>query len=432
MSRYKRNMISFLLLSLFIPVFAACGGNAPATPTGPVNLTYWAWIPGMDKQVALFNKTHSNIHVTLHNVGAGPLEYNKLYPAIKAGNAPDLAEVEYQLMPTFETTGGLLDLAPYGGGSVKDKFPAWTWTQVQQGSAIYAIPQDTGPMAMFYRADLFQKYNIPVPTTWAEYADAATKLHAADSNAYITDFPPKQPGQVAGMMWQAGAHWFQINGQSWKVTINDAASQKVATYWQDLLNKKLVKTEPDFTPAWYHDLQTGGVDTWITGAWGAGIIQQNAPQTSGNWRIAPVPQWQAGQSDYGNWGGSATVVFKNTQHAKEATEFAQWISADPQSEELEIKGAGAYPALLSALKSPTLNGPQAFYGNQNINQVLQDTAAHVNVNFTWGPTMDQVYNDLGDQFANAVNGKGTLNDALNAVQQSTVTFMQKQGFTVSQ
>ena len=45
--------------------------------------------------------------------------------------------------------------------------------------------------------------------------------------------------------------------------------------------------------------------------------------------------------------------------------------------------------------------------------------------------MNQVYNDMGDNFAKAINGQGTLMDALNATQQSTVTFMQKQGFRVS-
>jgi multiple sugar transport system substrate-binding protein len=55
----------------------------------------------------------------------------------------------------------------------------------------------------------------------------------------------------------------------------------------------------------------------------------------------------------------------------------------------------------------------------------------VNVNFQWGPTMDQVYNDISDNFANAVNGHGTLSDGLNAVQQSTVAFMKKQGFSVT-
>jgi multiple sugar transport system substrate-binding protein len=78
-----------------------------------------------------------------------------------------------------------------------------------------------------------------------------------------------------------------------------------------------------------------------------------------------------------------------------------------------------------------VNSPQPFFGNQVINEVFADSAKQVNVNFQWGPSMEQVYNDIGDQFANAVNGHGTLSDGLNAVQQSTITYMKKQGFTVT-
>jgi len=79
-----------LMLSL-----AACGGGSSSssgsTSSGPVNLTIWSWVTGIDKSVALWNSSHPNIQVKLANVGAGPTEYNKLYTAIKANNEPRLS-----------------------------------------------------------------------------------------------------------------------------------------------------------------------------------------------------------------------------------------------------------------------------------------------------------------------------------------------------
>ena len=422
------------LALMLMAALAACGGSSTpgssSTTTGPVNLTYWSWIPGMDKQVALFNQTHPQIHITLSNVGSGSVEYNKLFTAITAKNEPDLGQIEFQTLPQFETTGSLVELSQYGANSVKNQFPSWMWSQVMLNNGVYAIPQDGGPMAMYYRADIFTKYNLPVPTTWAQYADDAAKLHAANPKAYITDFPPRNPGWFAGLMWQNGANLFSISGQSWKVSINNPQALQVAAYWQDLMSKKLIKTDPDFTNSWYNDLQTGTLATWLSGAWGNGILKQNAPQSTGKWRVAPLPQWQAGQNVSSNWGGSTTVVFKSSKYPQQASVFAQWISANEQSAELEFS-TGAYPALLTALSSSTVNSPQAFFGNQVINQVFSDSAKQVNVNFQWGPSMQQVYNDMGDQFANAVNGHGTLSDALNAVQQSTITYLKKQGFSVA-
>src|SRR5437868_6886082 len=414
-----------LALVLMAPL-AACGcSSASGTSGGRVNLTFWSWVTGIDKSVADFNSSHPNIHVTVANVGGGTTEYDKLYTAIKANNEPDLGQVEFQLLPTFETTGSLVDMSQYGANSVKDQFVPWTWKQVSIGNAVYAIPQDGGPMALFYREDIFKKYNLPVPTTWAQYADDAAKLHAAAPNVYITDFPPRQPGQFTGYIWQNGGQLFTTSGQSWKVSINSPQALQVASYWQDLIDKKLVKTEPDFTNAWFNDLQTGTLATWFSGAWGQGTIKQNAPQTSGKWRVAPLPQWQAGQNISSNWGGSSTAVFKSTKHPKEATEFAEWISNNEKSAETEVKG-GAQPCLLSALNSSTMNRPQPFFANQVINNVFKQSAGQVDTSFHWGPTMNQVTTDMSDNFANAINGKGTLTDALNATQQSTLTFMKKQ------
>jgi multiple sugar transport system substrate-binding protein len=81
--------------------------------------------------------------------------------------------------------------------------------------------------------------------------------------------------------------------------------------------------------------------------------------------------------------------------------------------------------------SPLQNNPDPFFGNQVLSQVFIKGSTEVNVNFQWGPTMDQVYANMEDNFTNAINGHGTLTDGLNAMQQSTITFMQKQGFSVT-
>jgi len=127
----RRFMVEFAMVSVLLLIMtplAACGGpssSSGSTTSGPVTLTLWDWVPGAANSVALWNKTHPNIQVKLENVGAGPTEYNKLYTAIKANNEPDLAQVEFQLLPTFETTGSLVDLSQYGANDVKSGFVPW-------------------------------------------------------------------------------------------------------------------------------------------------------------------------------------------------------------------------------------------------------------------------------------------------------------------
>ena len=130
-------------------------------------------------------------------------------------------------------------------------------------------------------------------------------------------------------------------------------------------------------------------------------------------------------------GGSTFVVFKSSKHPKEATQFDIWLQTNQQSLDAMIKAGNIFPSYAPALNSPSVNGPNAFFGGQAIGPLFKQASTQVNVNFQWGPTINQVYTDMGDNFANAINGRGTLSNALNTVQQGTVTFMQKQGFSVS-
>jgi len=432
----RRVAAGVALAGLAVVSIAPHSARAQPRKDSVVELTCLTWVPNMNTSVDLFNKTHPGIHVSWRKVVAGALgTYANFTNAIKAGTTPDLGQIEYQFLPTFEGQQGLLDMGKYGAAAYKNDFVPWTWSQSTLGGQVYAIPQDTGPEGMYYRADLFKTYHIAVPTTWAEYAAAAAKLHAANKNLYITDFAPKDPGWFIGMMWQHGARPFSIVGQSWKVAINDAKGKAEAQYWQTLIDKHLVKTDPDFSDPWNRDLQTGGAATWISAVWGANTIPTSAPKTAGAWRVAPMPLWDKGMQSYGNWGGSTTVVFKFTKHPKEATEFAEWLNTNKQSVNLmidPIKGAALYPALKSALDQPSVNAPVAFYGNQTVNQVFGAASKHIDVSFQWGPTMDQVFTDMGDQFSNAVIGKTTLPQAMDALQARTVTNMKKQGFTVTQ
>src|SRR5690349_18836720 len=150
------------------------GAAACAPSSGPVTLTYTTWIPGIEDVVKVWNDKNPNIQV---KVQTGPNgnggTYANFFNQLKAGNAPDLGHIEYDALPSFRVQDGLENLAGCSEvAAAKDQFVDWTWGQVSFGeeNAVYGIPQDTGPMALFYRKDLFEKNNIPVPTTWDEYA----------------------------------------------------------------------------------------------------------------------------------------------------------------------------------------------------------------------------------------------------------------------
>lgn len=399
-----------------------------------VTLTYTSWIPGIEDVVAVWNEQNPDIQV---EVQTGPNgnggTYQNFFNQLEAGNPPDLGQIEFDALPNFRVQDGLEDLGVCEDVlAAQDQFVDWTWSQVTLGDegSVYAVPQDTGPMALFYREDLFTQNGIPVPTTWEEYATAAEQVKAA--GGYITNFSTSDINQFAGLVWQAGGKWFENDGEQWTVSLDGEESTKVAGYWQDLLERDLVSSLPPWTSEWDNAYNTGQAWTWVSAVWGANSIATGAPDTAGSWRVAPMPTWEGQDAAAGNWGGSTTAVFKGSENVYEAAKFALWLNTSEEALTLLNEAANLYPATTEGQQLPALKEGVEFYGGQDIYTVFTEAGETVPGDFVWGPTMTQVYNDVADGFSAAVSGDATLTEALESAQGSTIEALQAQSIPVAE
>ncbi|MFE1837389.1 ABC transporter substrate-binding protein [Streptomyces sviceus] len=413
------------------PVSQADIDKAMKTPT---ELTFWTWVPNIAKEVALFEAKYPAIKVKIVNAGQGTPQYTKLRTALKAGSgAPDMVQIEYQAIPTFTITDSLLDLRPYGASALKEQFVDWTWQQVSVSKGeVWAIPQDTGPLGMLYRKDIFDKHGIKVPTTWDEFAAAARELHKADPDVYLTNLAANQVAAWHGLLWQAGAKPYVLSGKSdITIGVDDAVSRKLGAYWGGLAKEGVVSTDPDFTDGWYAGFNKGKYATWITAAWGPAFLSGSAKATSGKWRAAPLPQWDASKPSSGNWGGSTTAVIRSTKNPIAAAMFAQFLNSDPASAKMFATEQFFFPATKALLADSAFTGDApAFYGGQKVNQVFADISSTVNSSFQWPPFLDQAATDWTETVGKSLADKMDTVRALGTWQTRLTTYAKSQGFTV--
>lgn len=421
---------------LSLTMLGACSGAPdPAATSGgsgkAVTITFWGFVPKIEESVALFNKTHTDVQVQFERPADEATMDQKLNAAVTAGSgAPDVVQVAYQHLNTFVTAGLLEDITK-DAAPLADAFVPWTWSQSTIGGKVYAIPQDIGPMAMTYNKAVFEKYNVPIPTTWAEYQTAAAALHAANPDLYITAFP-SNGGWFTSLAWQNGAQWFGTSNDAWDVNIDTKPTQDVANYWQGLLDQGTVKVEADWSPEWTKDLNDGNLATWITAAWGLPTIQSAAPDQAGNWAVAPMPEWTAGTPAASNWGGSADSVVTGSKNVAASVEFTNWLNTDPGSLAIltDPKKGGLFPSSLAGQKLDSFRAPNPFFGGQVVTDVFADAAKVVDPNWVWGPTMDQVFSDLSDNIAAVTSGKGKMDGATTSLQASTVKAITDKGLSV--
>ncbi|QIQ00919.1 ABC transporter substrate-binding protein [Streptomyces liangshanensis] len=390
---------------------------------GKVTLQYWNTVPGMDQVVALWNKKNPDIQVQTKNISND--QYGTISNALKAGKAPDLAQVGYDELPNLRTQNAFVDAsACKEATAAKSKFVPWTWSQTSfAGTGVFALPQDTGPMALYVRSDLFKQHGLAIPKTWDEYAAEAKKLHAADPKLTMTFFDPNNAEWFNGLLWQNSAEMYSYSGGKWHVTVDSAQSRQVADYWQKMIDDKLVRTDlANGSTQMYAAYQQNQIASYVGAAWGYSMFRDNLPKQSGKWAIVPMPTWGTSAAS-GDWGGSTVAFMKGSKHLYESVKFNTWLNTDPEALALENKLGGLYSASPVGTGLPQLAQGVPYYAGQKIFDVFAESSKNIDTSFTWGPTQKTVNLSLQDAMAKAAAGKGTLADALKTAQSTALSSM---------
>ncbi|MFJ9179234.1 ABC transporter substrate-binding protein [Streptomyces sp. NPDC102360] len=375
----------------------ACGGDdggGDAASGGPVTVTYWSSTDGAKETAQAFNKTHKNVKVKFAEIPAGPDGVTKLSNAVKAQNGPDVATMDYSALPEFASQGNLTDLSDAAGPLVKGKFPANMRSLVTLGGKTWAVPFDVTPLELYYRKDLFKKYGVEVPRTWADFKKAAETVKKKDPKVRITNFGGGDPAIMAGLAWQAGAKWFTTSGNSWKVRMRDTASMKVADYWTGLVKDDLVSKTPLWAPEETKERASGKTAAFIGAAWSAGGMKTTYGDAKGKWGIAPLPSWD-GEPASAMYGGTSYVVPKGSGKTEAAAQFIEWVTTTEAGIKARFESAkapsSALPANDEMRKVAAETYDASYWGKDTDPYAIASTAADSIVpGWTWSPVQGQV------------------------------------------
>ena len=394
-------------------------------------LTVWAWEPTLEQVVKDVEEEYPNVTVNLENVGTSNDQYTALQNAIAAGDGvPDVAQIEYFAVPQFAISEALTDLGPLGAAGLEGTFTPGPWGSVHSGDGIYGLPMDSGPMALFYNEKVFDKYDVDVPTTWDEYLDAARKIHEADPKAYITN-DVGDAGFTTSMIWQAGGQPYQVDGTD--VTIDfagDEGTQKFAEVWQKLVDEDLLAPVGSWSDEWYQGLGDGTIASLTTGAWMPANLESGVAKGEGKWRVAEMPQWEAGAHATSENGGSSLTVPAASENAELAYAFLDYAT-NGDGVQARIDG-GAFPATTADLESDEFRGTESeYFGGQKINEVLADSAANVVEGWQYLPFQVYANSIFNDTVGQAYVSGTTLDEGLAAWQEQSVAYGNDQGFAVN-
>lgn len=422
---------------------AACGSKDSSSrgskdskgDGGPVTITYWHRLPdgdGMTKVedvVAQWNKENPDIQVTAKKFDGTPQDsYAKIAQAVKAGEAPDLAQVGYAEIGSEYIAGDLEDVTKeIEEGGYADHFSSGTMSLCKVGDITVGLPQDSGPLVYVYDKAAFDAIGITAPTTWDELKESAKK--AKEQGKYIATWQGDETSNLmAGLAAAAGASWFSAEGDSWKVDIDSETTQSVAKIHQELIDEglALVLSDGRWGKEWGAKLTDGTLIGTVAAAWEPAFMLDDLGKEESQWQVAHLPKFGDKQLT-GPDGGSAVAVIKGCKHKAEALKFADWFNTQ-------------VPALVSQglVVAATTEAPQTpdtmkkLWGGQDVMAFLSEANETLNPDFLYSPTWTAVAAKMVEVGGKVTTGEAKVADIFTTAQTEAVSTLKDAGLTVAE
>ena len=405
------------------PTISPAGGEK-------ITLSYWGWLKDLQNVLDIWNAANPNVQVEATWIpGGNQGGYQKLYSALAAGAGPDIGQIEMRSLPEFMLVNGVVDLSRYGAEEYAPLYDQTLWQQVSYMGGVYAIPQDSGPMAMFYQPEVFSAAGATgTPRTWPEWAELAAELRRMD--VYIDCFPLADASVFAALAGQAGAQWFRADDDGWVINMTDDATLQVADFYDRAIDKDLVQIGYGaYSPAWFAAASQGTIASVVTASWGDALVE-GVSGGAGKWKGGPMPVWQDSGFGSSYLGGSTAAVMSSSKHPREALEFAVWMTTSREGIDAMITNSGiGWSPARDFIGTSRQSGSEFFSGQAYNREVFVPAAKQQNPDWSWWPTTQQSFNILSDGFRQKTSGT-TLVDSIAESERRIMTVFENKGLSI--
>ncbi|WP_158299222.1 ABC transporter substrate-binding protein [Paenibacillus antri] len=357
------------------------GGTDTASSGGgsggePIELNVWLFTgTGMEPYMEEYAKAH-NIKLNIQQQEYAD-HHNGLVTALAAGSgAPDIALVEIGYIDQFKADESKFhNLADFGANDIMGDYLEWKKVQAssQDGSFIYGIPTDVGPMVAMYRTDLFEQAGLPTNrdevsklfSTWEDFVEVGRTIKAKTGKPMV-DAANSVFDVVVG---QATEHYFDDQGKL--IVDSNPAVKRAYSLATSLAQEGMTAKIAQWSPEWGAGMNNGDFAVQMAPAWMMGFMKSNAPDSAGKWDAAAMPEGS------GNWGGSFLTIPKESKHPQEAFDLIKTILS-PEGQLAMFKSNGNFPSTPSIYDDPAiLDFTDDFFSGAPVGKIFSDAAKKV-------------------------------------------------------
>ncbi len=355
-----------------VRILLATLAAAALTTAAAQTLTVWVWDinkPALEATIDSFHEMHPGVEVVVEDLGNQNV-YDRGLAGCAAGgfDLPDVYLVENNEAQVFWATfpDCFTDLRELGASELVDLFPGFKWAELTVGDAIYAVPFDSGPTAVFYRRDLYEMAGIDVDAieTWDDFIAAGQQLNEATDGEVKMGTVAKGADDEWFRMLANQAGCFYFDNEATEVTVNQPGCVTAL----DTLNR-LFQADVLAVGGWVEQIQliqNDAVASSLFGSWYSGTIAAEAPDQAGQWGVYLTPALEDGGVRASNLGGSALAIPASSDNKELAYDFVVNALADIDNQIMILRDYGLTPSLLPVLEDPFLEEGVDFFGGQPV------------------------------------------------------------------
>lgn len=366
-----KRVVTFALIALLALGFVfAQGSTEKSGSSGKTKVVFWNGYTGSDrpvleKIVEEYNSSQDKIEIVMEIMPWDTL-FQKLMPAMIAGNGPDLIGMSISYYAEYAEAGKLAALDDLIAGStelrVSDLVPGLISAGNFNGKQ-YAMPMAFAAEVMYYNKDMFKAAGLDPenpPQTIQELRDAWAKLIIRDSSGNIAQYAQAIgiKSTVAMMpifMWMYGADYI-VDGKSVLYSNEAIAAMTMIqeAYAMGVSPVGLTGQEAD------NLFSAGKAAIEFNGAWAINGFREAGIDLG----IAEIPAGINGTRK--TWGGDSILSITADSKVKEAAwDFIEyWNSVDVQRE--WSLGTGAPPT-----RTDMADDAELLAGNPDITYFLK-------------------------------------------------------------
>jgi lactose/L-arabinose transport system substrate-binding protein len=335
-------------------------------------LTIWSWniaASSLKATVAGFNKQFPDVKITVEDLGNQPV-YDKSIAGCAAGGEglPDIVSIENFEAENYwsQFPDCFVDLKTLGyTAEDQAKFPDFKRTELEVGEAAYAMPWDSGPVAMFYRRDFYEKAGVDPASikTWDDFIAAGKKIQEANPGVTMTNADFNGDSEFFRMISnEQGCGYFAADGQS--ITVNQPKCVDAMTKVKEMKDAGIISSAD--WPGKITNNTAGTAATQMYGGWYEGTVRTESPDGAGKWGVYLMPSLTADGPRAANLGGSSLAITSVSKNKEAAYAYLKYTLGTNEGQVTMLKEFGLVPSLISAVEDPYVSEPLPYWGDQAV------------------------------------------------------------------